>query len=73
MKGKNPFTPRGMPAEVAQYLTRASHPVWMQGATVTPAKDLIMFGRCYASDKHGGICPSRDVWLLKYDLEKRRP
>lgn len=55
---------------VGQYSTRAPHPVWMQGATFTSARDLVMFGGCYSSKKHGGICPSRDVWLLKYDSEK---
>ncbi|CDF36215.1 unnamed protein product [Chondrus crispus] len=42
----------------------------MHSATFTPARDVVMFGGCYASDKHGGICPSRDTWLLEYDPEK---
>lgn len=55
---------------VGQYETRAPHPLWKQASTFTAARDLVVFGGCYASERHSGVCPSRLSWLLKYEPEK---
>lgn len=61
---------RRMRKRVGSYEVGAPHPAWMIGSTFTSARDLVMFSGCYAGEKSGGVCPSADTWLLKYDAGK---
>lgn len=54
----------------SQYSYRVPHPLWAQAGTFTGLRDLVMFGGCYASNITGGLCPAKDVWLMKYQSEQ---
>lgn len=63
----NPYhaTWRRIHIPVSQYSLQGPHPMYLQGASFTANRDLIMFGGCYSSRTSGGYCPSNAAWILE--------
>eukprot|EP01127_Copromyxa_protea_P007369 TRINITY_DN17279_c0_g1_i1.p1 TRINITY_DN17279_c0_g1~~TRINITY_DN17279_c0_g1_i1.p1 ORF type:complete len:585 (+),score=109.25 TRINITY_DN17279_c0_g1_i1:3-1757(+) len=55
-----------------EYSPEHPHPRTFAAGTVTPTRNLVMYGGCLSSNGHAGPCPSRDAWVYTIQLDKWR-